>query len=63
MVKELEEIGVIQKSSFEVGHFMNNVFLREKRTFCKSLGNKYRMILNFKELNRSVGHVHFKLDN
>ena len=61
MICELEQQKVIEKSYYQEGDFMNNVFLREKKD-SSIPGKKFRMILNVKELNSHVRYVHFKMD-
>lgn len=58
MIDQLRKEHVIVKCNHENGEFINNVFLRKKR----SSTNKYRMILNVKSLNTFVRYVHFKMD-
>lgn len=58
MIEQLEKEQAIVKCEHEEGEFINNVFLRRKR----SSTNKYRMILNVKSLNTFVRYVHFKMD-
>jgi len=57
----MEEQAVIEKCEFEEGDFMNNVFLREKKSkYLKE--RRFRVILNLKKLNDYVRYQHFKID-
>ena len=55
-INRLTSLGVIEKASHVEGEFISNIFLREKKD------NKYRMILNLKQLNKFVDQIHFKMD-
>ena len=55
-IKTLSEKGVIKHSHHEPGEFISTIFLRPKSD------GTYRMILNLKEVNKSVEHHHFKMD-
>ncbi len=48
---------VIRVVEHEDGEFISNVFLRQKKD-----KNKFRMILNLKELNKQTDKRHFKMD-
>ena len=50
--------GVIVESTHSQGEFVSSIFLRLKKN-----GVDYRMILNLKELNKSIVYRHFKMDS
>ena len=55
-IQEFLKHGVIEKTSESDDQFVSNIFLRQKQN-----GN-FRMILNLKELNKSLKYHHFKMD-
>ena len=50
--------GVIVEAPHSQGEFVSSIFLRLKKN-----GVDYRMILNLKELNKSIVYRHFKMDS
>ena len=56
LLEELLQKRVIEKCVHEAGEFISSVFLRPKKN------GKYRMILNLKNLNKFISHIHFKMD-
>ena len=56
LLEELLQKRVIEKCAHEAGEFTSPVFLRPKKN------GKYRMILNLKNLNKFISHIHFKMD-
>lgn len=56
LLEELLQKRVIEKCVHEAGEFISPVFLRPKKN------GKYRMILNLKNLNKFISHIHFKMD-
>lgn len=62
IISELVKQKVIEKCTFNDGDYMNNIFLREKKSGLEE-EKKYRPILNLKSLNKNfVELVHFKMD-
>lgn len=53
---KLSEMGVIEEVQPHEGQFISPIFTRPKKD------GEYRMILNLKELNKSVEYLHFKMD-
>ena len=61
MLDQLEKDGVIEKCVFTHGDYMNQVFLREKKS--TDAETKFRMILNMKPLNKTfVEGIHHKMN-
>ena len=61
MLDQLEKDGVIEKCVFTHGDYMNQVFLREKKS--TNGETKFRMILNMKPLNKTfVEGIHHKMN-
>ena len=56
LLEELLQKRVIEKCAHEAGKFVSPVFLRPKKN------GEYRMILNLKNLNKFISHIHFKMD-
>ena len=52
---KLQDKGVIQKTYFEEGQFLSNVFLRPKAN------GEFRLILDLTEFNKKVEYDHFKM--
>ena len=51
------ERGIIEKTTHSTGEYISNVFI------CPKKDGSYRLILNLKQLNRSVEYHHFKMEN
>ena len=51
------ERGIIEKATHSTGEYISNVFIRPKKD------GSHRLILNLKQLNRSVEYHHFKMEN
>ena len=51
------EKGVIEKTEYEDGQFVSNIFLRPKKD------GRFRIILNLKPFNQFVDTEHFKMDS
>ena len=51
------ERGIIEKTTHSTGEYISNVFIRPKKD------GSHRLILNLKQLNRSVEYHHFKMEN
>ena len=51
------ERGIIEKTTHSTGEYISNVYIRPKK------GGSHRLILNLKQLNRSVEYHHFKMEN
>ena len=56
-LKKLLDKKVITHSHHCKGEFISNIFIRPKKS-----GEGYRLILNLKDLNKSVAYHHFKMD-
>ena len=56
LLEELFQKRFIEKCAHEAGEFISPIFLRPKKN------GKYRMILNLKNLNKFISHIHFKMD-
>jgi len=55
-IVKLENKGVVVQSSHEIGEVISPIFLREKSD------GTHRLILNLKQLNKSVEYKHFKME-
>ena len=55
-IDKLLKMKVIEAVSFTPGQFISPIFTRPKKD------GEYCMILNLKELNKSIKYYHFKLD-
>ena len=56
LLEELLQKRVLEKCAHEAGEIILSVILRPKKN------GKYRMILNLKNLNKFISHIHFKMD-
>ena len=56
-MKNLLEMGVIEKVHYDKDQFLSPIFTRPKKN------GEHRMILNLKELNQYVEYHHFKMDS
>ena len=56
LLEELLQKIVLEKCAHEAGEFISPVILRPKKN------GKYRMMLNLKNLNKFISHIHFKMD-
>ena len=55
-ISKLSEMGVIEEVQSQENQFISPIFTKQKKD------GEYRMILNLKELNKSVEYHHFKMD-
>ena len=56
LLEELLQKRVLGKCAHEAGEFISPVILRPKKN------GKCRMMLNLKNLNKFISHIHFKMD-
>ena len=55
-ISKLSEMGDIEEVQSQENQFISPIFTKQKKD------GEYRMILNLKELNKSVEYHHFKMD-
>lgn len=57
VIQDLKKVGAIEECNHEKGEFLSTYFLRKKSN------NKFRFILNLKQLNKFIVAPHFKLED